>query len=381
MCQGRSNTQAQNSSAAMGGAGFSESGHNKIKGGRWTVVKFFFVSVSVCSNSIKNHDFVQDATLATAVTEPRNIAMWLSWHPAAHPAGRLHMRVDGAMLGAGHIPRAIRTLGSAQDEHREWRSCTPAGCLKPRRGRPEVTLRVCIQNRSRHLQSSHNTGPKQRLNSLQMYYLPSIPLLAVSSAVDEPLDNYFGALAVCFLAASYADEPLHVLTGAMKRPRAPVITQSAASAGVAKTVLMRLIIGMGGCFLIAIVFPLEPNRLGCAPACQPVVDLPRPRIASFPWLSTGAHCRPWSSSRHGVHALQVPLFVPRQAGADLAHGVSFSASYQLVLECSSDDIGCSMCHRLLLGTITRLGLAHGVSFFATYQPKLTYHPQPLFYRP
>lgn len=36
-------------------------------------------------------------------------------------------------------------------------------------------------------------------NSLQMYYLPSIPLLAVSSAVDEPLDNYFGALAVCCL--------------------------------------------------------------------------------------------------------------------------------------------------------------------------------------
>lgn len=64
----------------------------------------------------------------------------------------------------------------------------------------------------------------------------------------------------------------------------------------------------------------------------------------------------------------------------LAHGVSFSASYQLMLQRFSDDISCSTCHRLLLGTITCLGLAHGVFFFASYQPKLAYYSQPLFYR-
>ena len=34
-------------------------------------------------------------------------------------------------------------------------------------------------------------------------------------------------------------------------------------AGVAKTVLIRLLIGLGGCSIIAVVFPFEPVHLRC----------------------------------------------------------------------------------------------------------------------
>jgi len=90
-------------------------------------------------------------------------------------------------------------------------------------------------------------GPSVLLKMNVFYYLPSIPLLAISSSIDEPLDRYFG---------------------------------------VAKTVLMRLVLGMGSCAVIGFVFPFEPNNL---------------------------NYMLWTTGALGV-----------------AHGISFSASYQLV---------------------------------------------------
>lgn len=89
-------------------------------------------------------------------------------------------------------------------------------------------------------------GPSILLKMNIVYYLPSIPLLILSSYVDEPLDKRFG---------------------------------------VAMTVLMRLLIGNGTCAIIAIIFPFEPDL-----------------VSHLLWT---------------VAALGV------------AHGISFSASYQL----------------------------------------------------
>lgn len=89
-------------------------------------------------------------------------------------------------------------------------------------------------------------GPSVLLKMNIVYYVPSIPLLILSSYVDEPLDKYFG---------------------------------------VAMTVLLRLLLGNGACAIIALIFPFQPSRL--------------------------THLL-WTVGALGV-----------------AHGISFSASYQL----------------------------------------------------
>lgn len=101
-----------------------------------------------------------------------------------------------------------------------------------------------------------------------MYYLPSIPLLALSSVMDERLDNHFGVL--CHLIeAPYAIHIMIVLCIACRSVyhalQIHVLTPASlqlSPTGVAKTILMRLIIGMGGCAIIAVIFPFEPSRLG-----------------------------------------------------------------------------------------------------------------------
>lgn len=89
-------------------------------------------------------------------------------------------------------------------------------------------------------------GPSILLKMNFVYYLPSIPLLILSSYVDAPLER---------------------------------------SLGVAMTVLLRLLVGSGTCAVIAFIFPFEPNRL------------------SYLLWTLGV--------------------------LGLAHGISFSASYQL----------------------------------------------------
>lgn len=89
-------------------------------------------------------------------------------------------------------------------------------------------------------------GPSILLKMNFVYYLPSIPLLILSSYVDAPLER---------------------------------------SLGVAMTVLLRLVVGSGTCAVIAFIFPFEPNRL------------------SYLLWTLGV--------------------------LGLAHGISFSASYQL----------------------------------------------------
>lgn len=122
-------------------------------------------------------------------------------------------------------------------------------------------------------------GPSVLLKMNIVYYVPSIPLLILSSYVDEPLDKYFG---------------------------------------VAMTVLLRLLIGNGACAVIAFIFPFEPHR-----------------VTYLLWT---------------VGALGV------------AHGISFSASYQLASKYANKNtialgLGCvgSGALVLVLELVLRIG--------------------------
>ena len=122
----------------------------------------------------------------------------------------------------------------------------------------------------------------------QFYYMPSIPLLAISSAIDEPLDRYFGAKSA---SAPPAACPLTFPLGASSScPNWRYITQTCMRpcgrrAGVAKTVLMRLMVGMGSCAIVGFVFPFEPNSLTCGrlpTPSPPPPPLPRPAPSTPP---------------------------------------------------------------------------------------------------
>jgi len=96
-------------------------------------------------------------------------------------------------------------------------------------------------------------GPQVLLQMNIAYFLPSIPLLGLSSQFDERLDQKFGKL------------HCKSLTNSLQQnwQRCCSYAYALMAAGVARTILVRLLIGLGGCALICAAIPFEPTNLRC----------------------------------------------------------------------------------------------------------------------
>ena len=117
-------------------------------------------------------------------------------------------------------------------------------------------------------------GPQILLQMNIAYFLPSIPLLILSSFLDDWLDKRFG---------------------------------------IAKTILARLLFGLGGCATITAVWPLAHSSRRWAMV---------PELVSLVCGSTSTSQSPAALSCRMLLSLVVVL--------GLVAGISFSASYQLV---------------------------------------------------
>ena len=101
----------------------------------------------------------------------------------------------------------------------------------------------------------------RRLQLNVAYYLPSIPLLIVSAFLDKPLEERLGGcpLGPCLAPLSALHRPACTLAHAALQLHDP--PASPLCAGVARTILVRLLVGLVGYGAVTAWLPFMPPSI------------------------------------------------------------------------------------------------------------------------
>ena len=111
-------------------------------------------------------------------------------------------------------------------------------------------------------------GPQVLLALNLAYCLPSIPLLVVSSYLDKPLENHLGQSAAVCTATAAALDCWPLLSRDRPRLKPRVCAARSAAAGVARTILVRLVVGLVGYGAVCGFFPFLPATIWWVPLAQ-----------------------------------------------------------------------------------------------------------------
>ena len=279
-----------------GGGVLPTPGFEKIKGGRWTVARFFLCSTAFTSVWL---------AVSSQLGYYRDLHGWVRrvrWRPAAPPP---------AAQGRAASAARVATHGTA----------APLGC------RPQVLLQLNIAY----------FLVRQRGVGRGAGGLPALPGRTNAAWCCAAVNSPAGRVSIPGPAPGAVAGWVHWMRrpaagrGWEWSPRAALFvgahtTRPPRRAGVAGTILGRLVVGLLGCASICIAFPFLPQKIWqvaprrARPAMRACACLPQP-----PQAANTTHLRRWLLGS----VVAVGLF----------SGIAYSASYQLVARFANKNVG------------------------------------------